>query len=241
MAKIALLSCTKAKRPYKCKASELYSPSPWFPTAYKYVKQYGADKVFILSSLYGLVHEDTVIEPYEATLNSFTDQQKHHWANSVINELRKSVDLSRDEFIIIAGRNYYQHLLPHLEHVYLPLKGLGLYDWLPKLKELLNKTGSNLDTFYPNPNLSTQLRNKIEVKDFERAINIMLENARRKGDSYVDIVSGQVHRLVGGYPGQNHKMPTCCNVMYRMMKARDQVLESPPSGKGASLKIRYFV
>ena len=127
----------QGQKPYKCKARELYSPSPLVPTAYKFVKQYGADRVYILSTLYGLVHEDDEIEPYEATLNDCSDRERQQWAAGVINGLRRVADLEQDEFIIIAGKNYYQHLLPHLSHVYLPLQGLGIYDWVPKLKQLM--------------------------------------------------------------------------------------------------------
>lgn len=58
--------------------------------------------------------------------------------------------------------------------------------------------------------------------------------------AYVDINSGDIHRAVGGYPGKNHHMPTCCDVMYKLMKGTDEVVSSPPSGKGASLTIRYY-
>ena len=54
--KIALISCTKQKREYKCPARELYSESAWFREAYCYAKIV-ADKIFILSAKYGLVPE----------------------------------------------------------------------------------------------------------------------------------------------------------------------------------------
>lgn len=57
---------------------------------------------------------------------------------------------------------------------------------------------------------------------------------------YVDLNSGDIHRKVGGYPGRNHQMPTCCGVMYQLMKGSDEVISSPPSGKGASVTIRYY-
>jgi 5-methylcytosine-specific restriction protein A len=44
---------------------------------------------------------------------------------------------------------------------------------------------------------------------------------------------------VGGYPGENHRMPVCCEVMRSTMAPGDQVVETPPSGKGAALTIRY--
>lgn len=76
---------------------------------------------------------------------------------------------------------------------------------------------------------------------FERVILALIEQARQTGQPYVDIVSGEVHRLVGGYPGRNHKMPTCCKVMYRLMKPGDEVLARPPKGLGVSVKIRYYL
>jgi len=60
-----------------------------------------------------------------------------------------------------------------------------------------------------------------------------------EGD-YIDIVSGDVHRLVGGYPGRDHSMPVCCDVMRQRMNGDDFEVEGPLKGKGATLKIRYF-
>ena len=63
--------------------------------------------------------------------------------------------------------------------------------------------------------------------------------ATAAGRNHVDVRSGDLHRKVGGYPGHNHRMPVCCSVMYAEKCARDVILSSPPSGKGASLVIRY--
>ena len=67
---------------------------------------------------------------------------------------------------------------------------------------------------------------------------------RRKPDHmilpYKDIVSGELHREVGGYPARSHHMPQCCQAMYNMMAGDDEVLEAPPSGKGAYVKVRYY-
>ena len=79
-----------------------------------------------------------------------------------------------------------------------------------------------------------------KAEDFREEIQQRINNARRLGQEYVDIISGDVHKKLGGYPGQNHRMPTCCMVMYSLMKPTDKVLSKPSKGKGASLKIRYF-
>ena len=57
---------------------------------------------------------------------------------------------------------------------------------------------------------------------------------------YVDIISGDIHRQVGGYPGRNHSIPTCCDVMYAAMNGDDEVLYAPPKKRGATVKVRYY-
>lgn len=76
-------------------------------------------------------------------------------------------------------------------------------------------------------------------QDFEGELRRQLGKARESGKSYVDVNSGELHRDVGGYPGKDHSMPTCCNVMVRLMKSGDEVLTQPPKGRGATLTIRY--
>lgn len=57
---------------------------------------------------------------------------------------------------------------------------------------------------------------------------------------YIDIVSGNVHRKLGGYPDKNHRMPSCCNAMIELMNNDDKILGQPKKGKGATLRIRYY-
>lgn len=59
-------------------------------------------------------------------------------------------------------------------------------------------------------------------------------------DDYIDLLSREVHERVGGYPSKDHRMPVCCDAMYNQMRADDTVMNSPPKGKGATLRIRYF-
>lgn len=72
---------------------------------------------------------------------------------------------------------------------------------------------------------------------FEEYINTLLSQI---SNEFTDLNAGIIHREIGGYPGKNHRMPECCEVMYSMMKGTDIVLSAPPKGKGASLTIRYF-
>jgi len=65
-------------------------------------------------------------------------------------------------------------------------------------------------------------------------------NETNLNHSEITITSGELHRLVGGYPGVNHRMPVCCSAMRELFnKDTDAIIYSPNSGTGASLKIRY--
>jgi hypothetical protein len=77
--------------------------------------------------------------------------------------------------------------------------------------------------------------------DFREALNSLFVEEAKKGKKYIEVRSGDLHRNVGGYPGTNHAMPTCCKVMERERKAGDTILQSPPKGNGASLVIRYML
>ena len=77
--------------------------------------------------------------------------------------------------------------------------------------------------------------------DFRAELGRRLNRAQRAGHPRVDVKSGDLHRTVGGYPhrGGLHRMPVCCGVMVKAMRTGDEVMCSPPSGKGATLVIRY--
>jgi hypothetical protein len=75
--------------------------------------------------------------------------------------------------------------------------------------------------------------------DFRGAIEKLLIEGKSRGMTHIDITSGEVHRQVGGYPGRNHRMATCCDTMRSIMKENDSIISEPPKGKGATLVIRY--
>jgi 5-methylcytosine-specific restriction protein A len=77
------------------------------------------------------------------------------------------------------------------------------------------------------------------ANDFRVALKKLLDEAERSGQSYVDVLAGDLHRRVGGYPGKAHNMPGCVAVMKAEMQPGDEVVNAPPSGKGASVIIRY--
>ena len=81
----------------------------------------------------------------------------------------------------------------------------------------------------------------MNVEKFRKALAELFASAAKKGERSITLTSGVLHSRVGGYPGPNHRMPVCCDAMYGAMKEGDQVIERPPKGKGATLKIRYLL
>jgi hypothetical protein len=77
------------------------------------------------------------------------------------------------------------------------------------------------------------------ASEFRAELERVFRQAEERGLPYVDVKSADLHRRLGGYPGSRHQMPTCCNVMWSYREPTDEVISQPPSGKGASLKIRY--
>ncbi len=118
--KIALISCSKSKQNYSCKACEMYLPSTLFKYSYEYAKK-TTDKVYILSAKYGLISEYALIEPYDLTLKTMNTREKIAWSNKVISQLKSEFDLDNDEFIVLAGKDYNEYLLKSFKSYELPL------------------------------------------------------------------------------------------------------------------------
>jgi 5-methylcytosine-specific restriction protein A len=57
--------------------------------------------------------------------------------------------------------------------------------------------------------------------DFRVTLRARMQGAEHASKTTVEINSGQLHREVGGYPGQNHRMPMCCAMMRSEMSAGD--------------------
>ncbi|WP_078555933.1 hypothetical protein [Bacillus alkalicellulosilyticus] len=77
--------------------------------------------------------------------------------------------------------------------------------------------------------------------DFKNEIENLIREASKGGKAFIDITSKYVHEKLGGYPSQKHNMPSCCDAMYELKKEKDEILHAPKKGKGATLKIRYFL
>lgn len=128
--RLCLISCTKRKKNYKCKASEMYSESDWFREAFEYAKN-NYDVVGILSAKYKFLLPDDIIEPYDKSLREFEDRERRKWAEDVIKLIDQRIGLNNiKECHIFAGKMYWEHLAKILEEkgikCEIPLKGMGI-------------------------------------------------------------------------------------------------------------------
>lgn len=131
--KVVLISCVGKKQDHGCKAKDLYD-SPWFRLALRYAQSLNPDRVFILSAKYGLVDQNSKIEPYEETLNTKSGRDIKIWAKKVMKELSKQTIVDKDAFIILAGERYRRHLVGFLPNCKVPMDGLRIGEQLKWLK-----------------------------------------------------------------------------------------------------------
>jgi len=131
--------------------------------------------------------------------------------------------------------------------------GITLWDFRELLRDI-GETFGEVRTYFTDDTMRTlQLFSKAletdksrtsrddmpTVQDFRSELRAMFREAEKEDSRSTTIVAKGLHRRVGGYPGPNHRMPTCCDVMLAEKRAKDTILSQPRKGKGASLTIQY--
>ena len=137
--RIVLIACSGKKietNGNPIAAEKLYI-GPLFKKSLEYAKLINADKIFILSAKHHLVELDDKLEKYDCYLKTFKDKDKEKWGDEVIKQLKTKVDLENDEFIILAGRDYYR-FLKGITIKKLPLKGMRIGLKLQELNRLMS-------------------------------------------------------------------------------------------------------
>jgi len=137
MNRVVLISCVSTKLDTKAKAKDLYI-SPLFRMNYAYAESLNPSAIYILSAKYGLLDPDTVVEPYNETLNTMKSVQVKDWALDVIDQAEGKIDFRNDEIIFLAGERYRKFLMPLCRNVKVPLEGLGIGKQLGWLKKKLD-------------------------------------------------------------------------------------------------------
>lgn len=130
-----LVSCVGQKRGEPSPAGDLYQ-SDWFRKAKVYAEQKG-DRWYILSAEHGLLDPETVVEPYERTLNTMGIDTRRQWAVQAFEQIKQEVP--KGKVVILAGQRYREYLEPILleagYYVEVPMRGLGIGQQLAWLME----------------------------------------------------------------------------------------------------------
>lgn len=126
-----LVSCVARKGCVSAPAKLLYE-SDWFQKARRYVERSGAPWR-ILSAKYGLLDPDSVIAPYDETLNNMPVFDRREWANQVLRDLLQLIQ-PRDSVVFLAGARYREFLTLPLRNesvnVEIPMEGLRIGEQL---------------------------------------------------------------------------------------------------------------
>lgn len=134
------LSCVSQKRTAPAAAKDLYI-SDLFSKARSYIESTGAPW-FILSAKYGLISPESVIAPYDLTLNKMAIADRRQWADRVLDQLDKQ-GLDPQRIVMLAGARYREFLTPALKtmgvEVYVPMEGLRIGEQLRWLGEQVQR------------------------------------------------------------------------------------------------------
>lgn len=136
--RIVLAQCTDSKRSGKHPARNLYDESDYFRKQRAYCKT--ADRWFVQSAEYGLLHPDDVVESYDTHAKNLDDPDG--WGEEIAADLASRVPA--DAVIeILGGAKYASPLTPALEHrgleVVEPLRGQGIGKRKSTLMDMANR------------------------------------------------------------------------------------------------------
>jgi cytoplasmic iron level regulating protein YaaA (DUF328/UPF0246 family) len=126
MKSLYLVPCCGLKKTSSSLAADMYQSQ-----LFKKMKQFvGSHDWGILSAKYGFVQSDTIIEPYDLSLNTCAEKYKREWSTQVYQSLIKLYPSRDKKIIILAGKEYRKYLMQMLQGYYsvveVPMQGLGI-------------------------------------------------------------------------------------------------------------------
>ncbi|MGC5225182.1 DUF6884 domain-containing protein [Micromonospora sp. DT81.3] len=146
--RVGLVGCGSAKLSRPSPAGSLYT-SALFRKSRAYVEA-TCDRWYVLSAKYGLVHPDTILEPYDVKLGRVIPREPersaqpiHQWADMVRAQLATELaDVPRVTLIAVAGEQYRTILHPCQWPYSVPMQGLGIGEQLAWLTAALSEVRS---------------------------------------------------------------------------------------------------
>ena len=77
------------------------------------------------------------------------------------------------------------------------------------------------------------------IDHFRQELRDQLEQATKRRAQHLLVNAGELHRAVGGYPGPNQRLHSCCDVMKADMVTGDEIVGDLENCQAAALTIRY--
>jgi len=77
--------------------------------------------------------------------------------------------------------------------------------------------------------------------EIQNRLAAILNFARQSGKSYIDVESNSLQKQLANAFSSDHSMAVCRDVMIKLMRPGDSILQESPIGKNATLAIRYMV
>lgn len=137
--KVVLISCCKKKNKTGIMAAKDLYLGTLFRKSMDYAILMNPDRIYILSAEHHLLPIDRPISYYNTTLTGVSADKAKQWAKVVVNQMNKEgLDLSKDEFVILAGEAYCKYIVPHLNLYERPLVHLRIGQQLKMLNKLIN-------------------------------------------------------------------------------------------------------
>lgn len=127
LTRVGLVGCASSKLQRPAPARDLYT-SQLFRKASAYAEA-TCERWYVLSAKHGLVHPDTMLEPYNIKLgvNHRDSPPIHQWADRVRVQLAEElVEVPRVVLVTLAGEQYRTVLRPCQWPFEIPMLGLGI-------------------------------------------------------------------------------------------------------------------
>ena len=77
--------------------------------------------------------------------------------------------------------------------------------------------------------------------EIQNRLAAILNFARQSGKSYIDVESNTLQNQLPNAFSSDRSMWVCRDVMIKLMRPGDSILQESPIGKSATLAIRYMV
>ena len=151
---IVLISCCAKKLDFANYAEVLYD-SDGFKARLAYARLLNPDGIYVISALHHVIPLTEFIEPYNVCLKDFSAVEKREWARLCWSQLDDISDRQNDNYIILAGKDYYEELIKGLVHYEIPTQHLSQFKQTPWIKnqitcDLIHSFANSLPRFeYP--------------------------------------------------------------------------------------------